>query len=61
MTEKLNSRPYVSLLAVTGAFLTATLLLLAIGRNPAGMYEAIVQAISGLHKNRNNEWVFNLR
>jgi simple sugar transport system permease protein len=33
-------------------FLVATLLLLAVGRNPAGMYQALVQVVSGFDSRR---------
>jgi simple sugar transport system permease protein len=42
----------VSAMAVFLGFLAATLLLLAIGRNPSGMYEALVQVISGFDSRR---------
>ena len=43
----LNRPGVVSALAVMLGFLVATLLLIVIGRNPAGMYQAIVQVVSG--------------
>ncbi|MCL2557227.1 MAG: ABC transporter permease [Treponema sp.] len=41
------SSALVSVAVVALGFLVATVLLLLIGRNPAGMYEAIVQVVSG--------------
>ncbi len=36
-----------SVIAVVLGFLTATILLIAIGKNPSGMYDAILQVVSG--------------
>ena len=41
-----------SVVAVVLGFLTATLLLMAIGRNPSGMYRALLQVISGFDSGR---------
>jgi simple sugar transport system permease protein len=41
-----------SALAVVLGFLVATLLLLVIGRNPSGMYQAIVQVVTGFDTRR---------
>ena len=56
-----GSGALVSVMVVVLGFLAATLILLAIGRNPAGMYEAIVQAVTGVFRNRSGEWVWNPR
>lgn len=42
----------VSAIVVLLGFLTATLLLLVIGRNPSGMYQAILQVVSGFDSRR---------
>ena len=47
-----GSGGFVSALVVTLGFLVATLLLVVIGRNPAGMYQAIVQVVSGFDSRR---------
>jgi simple sugar transport system permease protein len=41
-----------SVVAVVLGFLTATILLIAIGRNPSGMYQAILQVVSGFDSRR---------
>jgi len=41
-----------SVIAVILGFLTATLLLRAIGRNPSGMYQALLQVVSGFDSRR---------
>ncbi|MDR0289573.1 MAG: ABC transporter permease, partial [Treponema sp.] len=51
----------VSVVVVALGFLVATLIILAIGRNPAGMYEAILQVVTGIFRNRNMEWGWNPR
>jgi simple sugar transport system permease protein len=45
----------VSVVAVALGFLTATLLLVVIGRNPSGMYQAILQVVSG-YDSRRGTW-----
>lgn len=45
----------VSAAAVFLGFLTATLLLIVIGRNPSGMYQAILQVVSG-YDSRQGTW-----
>jgi len=47
-----GSGGFVSALVVILGFLVATLLLIVIGRNPAGMYQAIVQVVSGFDSRR---------
>jgi simple sugar transport system permease protein len=47
-----GSNGVVSAVVVILGFLVATLLLLVIGRNPAGMYQAIVQVVSGFDSRR---------
>jgi simple sugar transport system permease protein len=42
----------VSVAAIILGFLTATLILIIIGRDPAGMYQAIVQVVSGFDSRR---------
>jgi simple sugar transport system permease protein len=61
-----GSNGIVSALVVVLGFLFATLLLLAIGRKPAGMYQAIVQVITGFDSRRGTwnvrytgEWLVN--
>ena len=56
-----RSNALVSVAVVALGFLAATLILLATGRNPAGMYEAIIQSVSGISKNRFGEWIWNPR
>jgi len=41
-----------SVVAVVLGFLTATILLIAIGKNPSGMYQAILQVLSGFDSRR---------
>jgi general nucleoside transport system permease protein len=41
-----------SVIAVVLGFLTATILLIAIGKNPSGMYQAILQVVSGFDSRR---------
>ena len=47
-----GSNGIVSALIVLLCFIVATLLLLVIGRNPAGMYQALVQVVSGFDSRR---------
>jgi len=47
-----GSGGFVSAVVVVLGFLVATLLLVALGRNPAGMYQAIVQVVSGFDSRR---------
>jgi simple sugar transport system permease protein len=47
-----DSNGLVSATAVVLGFLTATLILVIIGRNPSGMYQAIVQVVSGFDSRR---------
>ncbi|MDR0442391.1 MAG: ABC transporter permease [Treponema sp.] len=42
----------ISALAVVFGFFAATLLILAIGKNPSGMYQAMLQAVSGFDARR---------
>jgi simple sugar transport system permease protein len=42
----------VTVMVVILGFLTATLLLLVIGRNPSGMYQALLQVVSGFDSRR---------
>jgi len=41
-----------SVIAVVLGFLTATILLIAIGKNPSGMYQAILQVVTGFDSRR---------
>ena len=50
-----GSNGIVSAVVVLLGFLTATLLLVIIGRNPSGMYQAIVQVVSGFDS-RSGKW-----
>ncbi|MDR0322440.1 MAG: ABC transporter permease [Treponema sp.] len=59
-----GSNGAVSALAVFLGFVVATLLLLVIGRNPSGMYQAIFQVVSGFDSRRSTwnvryvgEWI----
>jgi len=57
-----NSNGLVSLAVVVLGFLVGTILIVLVGRNPAGMYEAIFQNISGFSINqRTGGWVWNPR
>jgi simple sugar transport system permease protein len=57
-----NSSGLVSLTVVLLGFLVGTLLIIAVGRNPAGMYAAIFQDITGFSVNpRTGAWVWNPR
>ena len=47
-----NSDGLVSVAVVLLGFLVATILILAVGRNPGGMYSAILQVVSGLDLRR---------
>ena len=47
-----NNSSVVSAAVVFLGFLTATLLLIIIGRNPSGMYQALVQVVSGFDSRR---------
>ncbi|MDR0389755.1 MAG: ABC transporter permease [Spirochaetaceae bacterium] len=51
----------VSVAVVFLGFLVATILVILVGRNPAGMYSAILQVITGLSQNRQGQWVWNVR
>ena len=48
----INSNGMVSIVVVLLGFLVATLILLLIGRNPGGMYQAILQVVSGFDVRR---------
>jgi simple sugar transport system permease protein len=54
-----GSDALVSVVVVMLGFLAATLILLIIGRNPAGMYEAILQVITGIFRRRDGNWNWN--
>ena len=57
-----NSNGLVSLAVVLLGFLMGTLLIVAVGRNPSGMYAALFQDITGLSVNpRTGAWVWNPR
>jgi len=52
----------VSVAVVLLGFLVATILVVSVGRNPAGMYAAIFQDITGLSVNaRTGAWIWNPR
>jgi simple sugar transport system permease protein len=51
----------VSVAVVLLGFLVATILVVLVGRNPQGMYSAILQVITGLSQNRQGQWVWNVR
>jgi len=50
-----RSNGLVSVVVVALGFLVATVLILAVGRNPGGMYSAILQVVSGFDL-RNHTW-----
>jgi len=50
--QALGSNGIFSAVVVLLGFLVATLLLVVIGRNPAGMYQAILQVVSGFDSRR---------
>jgi len=57
-----SSNGLVSLVVVLLGFLVGTLIIIAVGRNPSGMYSAIFQNISGFSVNsRTGAWVWNPR
>ena len=57
-----RSSGLVSLVVVLLGFLAGTLIIVAVGRNPVGMYSAILQAVSGLSIHpRTGLWVWNIR
>jgi simple sugar transport system permease protein len=56
-----GSDALVSVGVVLLGFLVATILVALTGRNPAGMYQAILQVVSGFSKNRQDVWVWNSR
>ena len=57
-----NSDGLVSVAVVLLGFFVGTLLIVSVGRNPAGMYSAILQNISGFSVNpRTGAWVWNPR
>jgi simple sugar transport system permease protein len=56
-----GSDALVSVAVVMLGFLAATLIIVIIGRNPAGMYQAILQALTGLFRNREGVWGWNPR
>jgi simple sugar transport system permease protein len=57
-----SSSGLVSLAVVLLGFFVGTLLIIAVGRNPAGMYAAIFQDITGFSVNpRTGVWVWNPR
>ena len=53
-----KSNSLVSIIVVLLGFLFATLIIIAVGRNPSGMYSAIVQVVTGFDLRRG---VFNIR
>jgi simple sugar transport system permease protein len=56
-----GSDALVSVVVVMLGFLAATLIIVAIGRNPAGMYEAILQVVTGIFRRRDGDWSWNPR
>jgi simple sugar transport system permease protein len=55
-----GSNGLISLAVVLLGFLVATILIALVGKNPGGMYEAILQVVSGL-SHRQGQWVWNVR
>ena len=57
-----GSSGLVSVVVVLLGFFFGTLLILLVGRNPVGMYSAILQSVSGLSVHpRTGQWVWNVR
>jgi general nucleoside transport system permease protein len=57
-----SSSGLVSLAVVLLGFLVGTLIIIAVGRNPSGMYSAIFQNVSGFSNNsRTGTWIWNPR
>jgi general nucleoside transport system permease protein len=57
-----SSNGLVSLVVVLLGFLVGTLIIIAVGRNPSGMYSAIFQNVSGFSINsRTGAWIWNPR
>ncbi|MCL1931918.1 MAG: ABC transporter permease, partial [Treponema sp.] len=56
-----KSNALVSVAVVLLGFLSATIIIIVIGRNPAGMYEAILQVVTGVFRNRSGVWGWNPR
>lgn len=57
----LRSNGATSVLVVLLGFVVGTVLVLLVGRNPAGMYKAIVQVLTGCYTNRKGDFVWNIR
>lgn len=53
LEHMLSNDSWVSILVIVLGFLVGTLLLLVIGRNPAGMYAAMLQTLTGYDITRN--------
>ena len=51
----------VSIAVVAMGFLVGTLLVLVTGRNPLGMYKALLQALTGIYQNLRGEWHWEVR
>jgi len=51
-TKFTSSNAFISLVVVFLGFLVASLILVIIGRNPAGMYQALLQVVSGFDSRR---------
>jgi simple sugar transport system permease protein len=56
-----GSGGFVWVMVVVLGFLVGTVLVAVVGRNPGGMYAAILQVISGFSVNRQHVWVWNAR
>ncbi|MCL2069381.1 MAG: ABC transporter permease [Treponema sp.] len=57
-----SSNSLVSVAVVILGFLVGTLIIIAVGRNPAGMYSALFQNLTGFSVHpRTGEWVWNQR
>jgi len=56
-----GSDALISVVVVIMGFVAATLIIIVIGRNPAGMYEAILQVVTGISRGRGNVWGWNPR
>ena len=57
----LKSDGAVSVVVVLFGFLFATILVVCVGRNPAGMYKAFLQSLTGLFQKKDGSWSWNIR
>ena len=50
-----------SVVVVLFGFVFATILVACVGRNPAGMYKAFLQSLTGLFQKKDGSWSWNIR